>query len=200
MSYFVRKSEFSVMAGITTPSVSHLVKGRLRPALENGMIDVTHPLVVDYLNGERHPDAKRTGPKSRKDFDPSELGDLPENMQEFATWTLAEIVKKFGTDIRFQDYLKSVKLIEEISERQLKNEERTGQLIYRSMVQEKIFGLIENAFLRILSDSPKTIAIELSDAVKTGETLEQLESRVRELLSKQIKSIKQQAQRALKND
>lgn len=57
----VKKIEFSRLAGISAPCTTKLFKGRLKPALVGNLIDVDHPVIVEYLESRETPDPPATG-------------------------------------------------------------------------------------------------------------------------------------------
>ena len=81
----------------------------------------------------------------------------------------------------------------------MKIAERAGKLIPRGLVASHIFGPIEDAFVRMLQDAPRTIAARASSAVKGGESLEDIEKIVRGILSQQVRGVKSRSQKALRN-
>ena len=125
--------------------------------------------------------------------------EVPENIQAFAHMTLNDLISKFGTDTAFVDWLRATKSIEEIQERRLKNAEKAGELISRSVVQNGILATVDRAFTRMLSDGVKTIASEAYTCFKTGGSQIELEDEIAVQLSKLIKPAKAKMKRVLSN-
>lgn len=117
-----------------------------------------------------------------------------EELTEF----LQPLLKRFGTDVRFSDWLDSLKTIEDIRGKRLANEKTEGRLIERELVEVHVFGAIDEAFRRLLTDTPKTLTRELYTASKTGLPVEEAEGKTRQALSKLLKTMKDKATRALK--
>lgn len=170
--------------------------------------DPTDILPADLIGG-RSPDtepapkglAARRERKKQGAIDTGgeDFGTVPEHIEAFADMTLRELIHRFGTDARFVDWLRATKQIEEIKERRTKNEKMMGELIPRDFVAKYLFGAMEESNTRLLNDSPRTIAATAAEMVEAGETLEQIEERVRELISSQIRNMKTRAKKALRN-
>lgn len=176
-------------------------------------MDVAHPVVVEWLKSKA-PAPTAPAKKSKAAppaptpapllSDPDELlkafpSDLTAiEIQQFAHKTLDELVALFGTAPSFRDWLDARKKIEEIREKDLKNDETVGRLIERDMVKRHVFGAIDNAFRRLLGDAPKTIARRLYAMAKSGATLEEAEAVVREVIGSNLAAVKSTAVRVLR--
>jgi hypothetical protein len=115
------------------------------------------------------------------------------------TEVLLPLVERFGTDTRFADWLSSLKDIELIREKRLKNSETEGGLISRELVKNFVFGALEAANKRLLGDASKTIASKVVNSVRAKGTLEEAQRLVRDEISKQLKPIKATAARHLRH-
>jgi hypothetical protein len=115
------------------------------------------------------------------------------------TELLLPLVERFGTDTRFADWLSSLKDIELIREKRLKNGETEGGLISRELVKTFVFGAIEAANKRLLGDAAKTIASKVFNATRAKGTLEEAQRLVRDEISKQLKPLKTTAARHLRH-
>lgn len=147
------------------------------------------------------PEEKRTEPKEREEY--SELPGMEELPTELVMrimdWPLRKILDTYGTDERFKKWLDSRKVMEDIRYKNYQVGERSGSLIPRKLVKEKIFGIIETSNIRLLTDAPRTLALRLGAAAKAGVTDAELEKVAREIMESQISHIKAQATRVLKN-
>lgn len=115
------------------------------------------------------------------------------------TELLLPLVERFGTDTRFADWLSSLKDIELIREKRLKNGETEGGLISRELVKTFVFGAIEAANKRLLGDAAKTIASKVYNSTRAKGTLEEAQRLVRDEISKQLKPLKTTAARHLRH-
>jgi hypothetical protein len=127
------------------------------------------------------------------------VSQVVEDVGSVADMTIREVIKRFGTVTAFKDWLTSLKAIEDIRERRLRNEEADGRLIPREPVKHHVFGAIDAANRRLLNDSPKTIARRVYALAKTGAAIEEAEQIVREIISSQLRPVKVQAARVLRN-
>jgi hypothetical protein len=112
---------------------------------------------------------------------------------------LMPLVERFGTDLRFSDWLSSLKDIELIREKRLKNGETEGGLISRELVKQHVLGAVESANKRLLGDAAKTIAAKVANIIRSGGGLEEAQRAVREEISKQLKPVKDKAARNLRH-
>lgn len=125
-------------------------------------------------------------------------GLTPEEVARFPSLTLQQLVEEHGTEHQIKDWLDARKKIADIVEKDLKNEETLNRLIERELVEVHVFGAIDEAFRRLLTDTPKTLTRELYTASKTGLPVEEAEAKTRQALSKLLKTMKDKATRALK--
>ena len=216
----VTKAEFARICGVKAPNLTPMYKNKLKDILTNNRIDLNHPKAINYMKRRgidptkikrekvrgvgrgsiskrmvvpEKKQAKKSKKKSKTKLDPETedfLNDIPDDIRKVAHLSLIEIVRIFGTDVRLSDWLASVKKIEDIAEKQLKNQTARGQLISREFVRTRIFDLIETSYTRLLSDSPRTIVARLNELFESGETKEAQELIVRDIISTQIKGIK----------
>jgi hypothetical protein len=125
--------------------------------------------------------------------------EIPEDIQELADMPLRELVDKFGTDVRFLDWLKAVKSIEDINDKRIKNAKASGELVSRYLVKIGIIDPIDSAHIKLLTDGAKTItrrSIAMRDA---GASEIEIEKFVKDQISSFIKPVKSKVARALKN-
>ena len=66
------------------------------------------------------------------------LAELPADIRELQNWPLIKIILRFGTSCGLESYLKSVKMMEEITERRIKNYKANGELVTRDIVARQI--------------------------------------------------------------
>ncbi len=126
-------------------------------------------------------------------------GTADDDIEAYANLTLDQIVRRFGTRTGFKDWLDARKKIADIRAADLKNDETVGRLIERELVKTHIFGAIEAGNRRLLGDTPKTIARRLYALAKSGAPVEEAEAVVREIISSQLKPVKADAARVLRN-
>jgi hypothetical protein len=124
---------------------------------------------------------------------------LPESMEELDEFSdaIRPLIARFGTSRTFQDWLGSLKLIEEIQAKNLQNQETEGKLIARSLVETHVFGAIDALARTLLRDAPKTITRKLFPLAKTGANVEAGERIVEGLIGQAFQSMKAQAIKAL---
>lgn len=122
-----------------------------------------------------------------------------EDIERYAHLPLSDLQELFGTATAFNDWLAALKLIEEVREKNLKNDATEGRLIERELVATHVFGAIEASHRRLLGDSSKTIARRVYGLAKSGAGVEEAETLVRELISAQLRRVKDTAARVVRN-
>jgi len=114
--------------------------------------------------------------------------------------TLRKIVLEHGTAPAFVDFLDARKRISDITEKDLKNAERIGRLIPREFVRAHVFAHIDAGYRRLLTDTAATIARRCYAAARAGQTIEEGEALVRELIGSQLQRTKTAIVHALRDE
>ena len=224
----ISKARFSEEAGVSRAAVTKACATLLSGAVSGSKIDIDHPDAVAYIRSKQtpktpaNPKAKRKPPAAPKvkrktkapkapsarktpkvDAETPSPLDEPhyskdKNIDRVLHMTLAQLVKAFGTDEQFKAWATANKVLSDTREKDLKVAKMEGSLIPRELVQTHIFGAIEAANLRLLSDTPKTLVRRLYALAKAGESVEDGEKLARDLISDQLRSLKATAKRLLK--
>lgn len=197
----ISKADLAQKAGRSRATIGKLCLGRLKPALVRGKVDAGHPAVVQYLS-ERGIDQTAPAPSKAKRLkvDGHKDDGTPGSISSLSALTLGEIARRFGGEEEFSAWLKDAKLVEDIRERRLKNEETEGSLISRTLVVSALLGLIEEQNQRLLSELPKTLARTLHAHAAAGIPLEQSEREIRQTLGKTLENTKSKVTRRLKSN
>jgi len=124
---------------------------------------------------------------------------VPEYIGELAELSLREIIEQYGTDVRFLDWLKATKEIENIDEKRVKNAQLRGELVSRKAVKIGIVDPIDAAHTRMLTDGAKTIARRSMALSKAGKDLTEIEEFIKDQLSSFIRPVKSKVAKAFKN-
>lgn len=207
------RSAFARLCGVSPAAVTKACKtGKLTGAMVNDRIDANHPEAVAYRNTPR--DAPNRG-SHRSELPPADDASTPDpapplapslpalppgtpdfageppaepgtDIGAYADLTLRELVDKFGTERSFKDWLEALKKIEDIREKRLNNEEYQKSLISRELVKTHVFGSLEAANRRLLTDTPKTLARRLYALAKAGAPIEEAETLIRDNVSSHL--------------
>lgn len=219
MARFISRSAFSRLAGVTPAAITIASRSELAPACDADRIDRDHDVAIAYLARHRDPDAQtkpRHGGK-RRTSKPTAIGQKatikseslgaeageerpadPDDIERYANLTLREIAETFRTERRFRDWLDALKKIEDIRKTRLDNDETEGGLISRELIKTHVFGAIDAANRRLLSDAPKTIARRVYAAAKSSASIEEAERTIREIIGSHLKPVKATAARVLR--
>lgn len=125
--------------------------------------------------------------------------DIPDDLRVFLKWTLGDLIEKFGTDVRFGDWLKATKDIEDINAKRLKNAETRGELVARQLVKVGVIDQINGAHTKLLTDGAKTITRRAVAMAGADRSLEEIEAFVIDQLSSFIRPMKAKISRALRD-
>jgi len=194
----VTRTNFAKMAAVSPSNISKAINktGLLTKAVVGKKIDANHPDAVLYLarNKARLEAKKRKSQNVGNNFLEEKLDG---EIEPFLDLSLREVVELFGTDEKFSEWLKAAKIIEDIKEKQIKNNTSLNELIPREYVRTHLIAFIETLSVRLLSDSPRTIAARVLEAKESGESREKIEKLIGELIGAQIKGTKLRIRRSL---
>jgi hypothetical protein len=114
------------------------------------------------------------------------------DMSDHGNLTLNELVAYFGSDESYRGWLQAKKTQVEIVEREIKVEEKTGEVVKRDAMKKSVFGFLEEMNSRLLVDSAVTIATKIYAHCESGDTIEEATKTVRGEISKPIQNAKAQ--------
>ena len=123
---------------------------------------------------------------------------VPEDIREFAHLPLIELVKKFGTDTRFSEWLKASKLIEDVAEKRIKNSKSEGDLVSRDLIKTGVIDHVEKAHMQILTDGCKTMTKRLTAMHDAGRDALDCEKSMRETITSFIRPMKSKIAKGLR--
>ena len=216
MPELLSRVEFARRFGVTPAAVTRGLQpgGPLAEAAVGRRIDAAHPIVVEWSKKRRPgrvPKSRSAG-KSAEATDHAQpqppkihvpqVGTTPdpvnaEELEELHAM-LSPLVARFGTATAFKDYLSALKTIVDIREKDLKNDEARSKVISRELVATHVFGHLEAAQKRLLTESVKTIARRVFADAKAGRTIADAERTVHDIISTQLKGLKGRAVKALR--
>ncbi len=193
----ISKAKFAERAAVSRAAVSKATApgGSLAPAMNGTKLDAHHRSARAYLerNGQQAPDGRSNGTHRRggsieKDKRKAGGEQLPmpdlsaaQNIADFLEYPLRDIVTQFATDVRFVDWLKAVKEIENIRDKRLRNDEREGQYLPRDIF-DKVIAEFDRCFTLLLRDTVKTVSAQVHAESKAGgspaESMETIEDLV----------------------
>lgn len=197
------RAELAAQAGVTKQAITKAMAGPLSAAACGDRVDLSHPVVVSYLARKRTQiERKRAAEAEAAALVSSVDADIPQSAEDIdglADLTVREVVQRHGTVRGFKDWLDALKKIEDIRKTRLDNDETEGTLIDRELVKTHVFGAIESGNRRLLQDFPKSAAIRVMAAFKSGATVEETERLMRDLIGTQLKPVKTAAARTLRD-
>lgn len=218
MQELVTRSEFARRAGVSPAAVTKAAVKRIKPACVGKRIDFNHPKAKKYVAdqyGKSTPNAKKPNKKKphtrgtaaakeqKKKDSLDRLGDgkiheVPADIEAFADMSLRELIRRFGTETAFMDWLKATKEIEIINEKRLKNAETMGELVSRTLIKVGIIEPIDTAHRNLLTDGAKTMSVRVIAMHKAGKSASEIEAWISEQMTTFIRPVKAKVSRIMK--
>ena len=198
MRILVSRSEFSRRAGITPGAVTKACKKMLAPATVGKRIDANHPAAIAYINNRTGNTTTVNGWTAHNEAKKLAALEALKN-EPFADMTLKQVVKKYGTEAAFSDWLKAIKLIEDIKEKRLKNTETIHELVNRDLIRTGVVESFDMVSDKLLTDGAKIIASNVTMMSSAGRSLEDCEYFVADQISNYIKMMKAESLNRLQN-
>lgn len=127
------------------------------------------------------------------------LKEIPSDLSELMSWTIGEILDRWGTTTAFLDWLRATKTLEDIREKQLKNAEKSGVLISRDIVKKGVIDPIDAAHIKLLTDGVKTIAKRAMAMTSANRPPDDVEKFVGDQIGSFLRPLKNKIARALKH-
>jgi hypothetical protein len=167
-------AELAEKAAVSRQAVHKAIrKGRL-PEPIDGKLDIGHPDALAFL--ERH------------HAQPAESGDARAK-------TSSSSPRKTTTPSRSEAEIRKIEA--QAFHVELKNRERIGELCRREDVERGLVNPIVTTFVRLMSDTAKSMAGQIVPLVNGGATTEEIEDFIREQHASVLKNLKKKMARAL---
>lgn len=131
--------------------------------------------------------------------DDNELIEVPDDIEQLADLTLRELIEKFGTGYRFHDWLKSLKEIEAVNEKRIKNAQSRGKLISRHLVEVGVIDPFNSAHVRLMTDGAKAITAAVLAKHQAGISEQKIEAYVTDVVGSFIRPVKAKVERNLRH-
>lgn len=223
MPTLVSRARLAALRGVSRAAVTKAMAGPLKAARVDDRVDIDHPDVQRWLGAGKGkkpatdgvptkaavrarkapaaPMARRPTPSKPP---PAATTSRPPKLneadfaEELADFTLKQIVDRFGSVRSYADVTEANGKRERAYALRLKNDAAEGKTISRDLVRQHVFGVIDGAFRRLLGDSAKTIARRVYSLANGGASIEEAERTVTELISSQLKRVKESATRVLR--
>lgn len=146
------------------------------------------------------PAARQHGTGRRSSWqDDNELIEVPDDIEQLADLTLRELIEKFGTGYRFHDWLKSLKEIEAVNEKRIKNAQSQGKLISRHLVEVGVIDPFNSAHVRLMTDGAKAVTAAVLAKHQAGISEQEIEAYVTDVVGSFIRPVKAKVERNLRN-
>lgn len=200
----VSKIGFARRAGADKSAVAKALHGNLAKALVFDKIDTEHPEAVAFIEKSQQGRGKRVKTDNhilhKKITDENCDTDInySDRISELANLTLRDLIRNYGTDHQFHEWLKSLKMVEDIQTKQLSNATIKSELISRVLVKKAVIEPIEAAHIRLLTDGAKSISIRTKAMCAAGAEATDVQLYIATAIGKFIKPLKKRIKAQLK--
>jgi hypothetical protein len=113
---------------------------------------------------------------------------------ELMGWTLTQLTDRFGSAQGLLDWVSARRAIADLARVESRNARDEGRLISKELVREHVFGAFTKLFLRLVSDTPKSLALKLHGSLN----VEQRERIIAETISSQLALAKSETVAAIR--
>lgn len=152
---------------------------------------------VEPIKHSKSQKAMDENSNDKSNFYTNQGREVPENIRRYLKYTVEDVINEFGTETALNDFLLSVKRIEDIHEKRIKNAKTSGELISRHLVKIGMLDPIASSHTKLLLDGSKTIAKRVIAKYDAGSTIQELEKFVSEQIGSFFKPMKQKIKRTL---
>lgn len=202
MKRLLTKAQAASRAGIDRATITRKTKEgqELFPALVGNKIDAGHPAFLEFLE-KRHIDPTKADLDAPQHSESVAFPDdgSPQVMIDVQELRVREVGERFGGQVEFSGWLKTLKLGEEIREKRLKNDATDGSMIDRELVKTRVFGYLDEVQRRLLSDSVKTMTRQIYAAARAGVPIEQCEIEARATISRVLSPVKKRVAKTIRD-
>lgn len=190
----VSNAEFARRCGVNRSTIHKAVKtDRLGDAVVGKKINLHHPLAVAYLAEKELVHEQKDKASQAEDLaaalftsdDESEAPPRVDNLKDVENLllsaqdlTLREIIVTYGTLAEFKKAVESLGKIQDYLNRVDVGRERRGELVERASDSAVLFGLLDQAFRRVICDAPTSMSSEIVAIVLANQNEEDLHKKV----------------------
>jgi len=188
----VSKAEMARVAGVSPQSIGSACKiGALKECMVGDQIDANHRDARAYLGGRHYPNAE--------DAAKSKIPDHKQDSTDYLDMTLRDIVLEFGSADAFGTWLKAVKLIADIADKQAVTEERRGTLVSRELVIKTVINPISAAHKSLMISGSTALASTVPSMVRSGYDETEIKVAIQDKLSRYLSKLRESSLLAISN-
>jgi phage terminase Nu1 subunit (DNA packaging protein) len=170
--------EFAVIAEVSQQGIAKAVKaGRI--TITKGKIDTEGAETIEYLRQRKE---VKVGHRSEPNHRPKQI-EQPVESESDDMPAAPPRGSKAALDIELTK--------QRVLSAQLKNALQIGTVVLREVYHKGIWQPINQAFIQMLADVPKSLAAQVVPAVKAGNDITEIESMIRKAMSSVIKAARQ---------
>lgn len=165
-------TDFCKETGRSRPTIYKALKDGVLSFSVDKLIDTESPQVVTFLGRNRSNNGgKYSAQKSKERYDSMERGELEDE-----------------------------RLRQQIVKLELENAVKAEDLVDRDVVHDKIITPINELFIKMISDMPRTVLLEMRQSIGAGLLDGEIEKRLKGIFESNIKRTKRELLRGLSSD
>jgi len=97
---------------------------------------------------------------------PASIGGYP--LDQLESMTVKQVVEKFGSIDGFKRFVDTLRSISEYNLREIKIQERRGELVSVEFISRAVYQLIDQTYKRLIDDVPRSISSQVLAVAETG--------------------------------
>ncbi len=207
------QTKISIILGVSRQAIQKLCKGKFKPAVKDGKVNLWHPIVQQHKAELESKRASKSGPKQKKETKSTKVTARTQTengtVQEFQTevsfdeienLTIKQVVEKYGGILGFKNYVDVMDKMAAWKNREQKYQKDRKKLVELNPVAQSLFSIINIAFKRIL-EYPPTVTDQLFAMALSGKKTARIDALTlqEQTLSKILKSVKKEALKGIKD-
>lgn len=177
-------SEFSRMTGKSRPAIYKAIENERLFKTKEGKIDTDDPASMTFAASNSH---NRGGQRTKL----ASVGKEPAQR----TQPQSRHGAHRGLD---RSELENEKIRQQVIKLELENNIKTGAYVPRDMVQEKVLNPIDEFFIKMISDLPRSMLMSVKESLGAGMTDGEIERGLKSLLESHIKRAKADLRKGLR--
>lgn len=177
-------TQFSKMTGKSRVAIYKAIEGERLFKNEDGKIDTDDPSSMTFAASNSH---NKGGQRTKLAQNGKESSIRPQPQSRTGAHR--------GLD---RSELENEKIRQQVIKLELENNIKTGAYVPRDMVQEKVLNPIDDFFIKMISDLPRSMLMSVKESMGAGMTDGEIERGLKSLLESHIKRVKADFRKGLR--
>lgn len=184
-------TQFSKMTGKSRVAIYKAIEGERLFKTDDGKIDTDDPASMTFAASNSHNRGGQRTKLSQSGKEPADKKNEPSPRSQPQSRTGSHR----GLD---RSELENEKIRQQVIKLELENNIKTGAYVPRDMVQEKVLNPIDEFFIKMISDLPRSMLMSVKESLGAGMTDGEIERGLKSLLESHIKRAKADLRKGLR--